>query len=73
VSPTAAPILLIHGDADLTVPFSQSEELLAAGIAAGMDIELVSVPDADHCFVGYPDVPSLVAQSVDWLASRLNA
>jgi len=73
VSPTAAPILLIHGDADLTVPFSQSEELLAAGIAAGMDIELVRVPDADHCFVGYPDVPSLVARSVDWLASRLNA
>lgn len=73
VSPTAAPVLLIHGDADLTVPFSQSEELLAAGIAAGMDIELVRVPDADHCFVGYPDVPSLVARSVDWLASRLNA
>jgi len=73
VSPTAAPILLIHGDADLTVPFSQSEELLAAGIAAGMDIELARVPDADHCFVGYPDVPSLVARSVDWLASRLNA
>jgi len=72
VSPTAAPMLLIHGDADLTVPFSQSEELLAAGTAAGMDIELVRVPDADHCFVGYPDVPSLVVQSVDWLAERLN-
>jgi len=71
VSPTAAPMLLIHGDADATVPFSQSEELLAAGLAAGMDIELIRVPDADHCFVGYGDVPSLVAQSVDWLAARL--
>lgn len=71
VSSAAAPMLLIHGDADMTVPFSQSEELLAAGIAAGMDIELVRVPDADHCFVGYPDVSALVAQSVDWLAKRL--
>jgi len=65
-------MLMIHGDADLTVPFSQSEELLAAGTAAGMDIELVRVPDADHCFVGYPDVPSLVARSVDWLADRMH-
>jgi acetyl esterase/lipase len=72
VGPTAAPMLLIHGDADLTVPFSQSAELLAAGTAAGMDIELVRVPDADHCFVGYADVPSLVAQSVDWLVKRLS-
>jgi len=72
VSPAAAPMLMIHGDADLTVPFSQSEELLAAGTAAGMDIELVRVPDADHCFVGYPDVPSLVARSVDWLADRMH-
>jgi len=71
VSSSAAPMLLIHGDADVTVPFSQSEELLAAGTAAGMDIELVRVPDADHCFIGYEDVPSLVAQSVDWLAKRL--
>jgi acetyl esterase/lipase len=71
VAPTAAPMLLIHGDADVTVPFSQSEELLAAGTAAGMDIELVRVPNADHCFVGSPDVPSLVAQSLDWLADRL--
>lgn len=71
VGADAAPMLLIHGDADTTVPFAQSESLLAAGKAAGMDIELVRVPAADHCFVGYADVPSLVAQSVDWLAKRL--
>lgn len=71
VNADAAPMLLIHGDADLTVPFAQSEDLLAAGKAAGMDIELVRIPDADHCFINYPDVPSVVAQSVDWLAERL--
>ena len=71
VAASAAPMLLVHGTADETVPFSQSEDLLAAGRAAGMDIDLVPVPDADHCFVGYDDVSGLVARSLDWLHQRL--
>jgi len=67
----AAPMLLVHGTADATVPFDQSERLLQAGRAAGMDIELRPVPGADHCFEGYDDIPTVVAGSIDWLIDRL--
>jgi acetyl esterase/lipase len=69
----AAPMLLVHGTADATVPFEQSERLLRAGQDAGMDIELRPVPGADHCFERYDDIPGAVAGSIDWLVDRLSA
>ena len=71
VNAGAAPMLLVHGDADTSVPISQSEDFVRAGRAAGMELEIVRVPGADHGFFGYPDVPALVVQSLDWLAERL--
>lgn len=43
-----APILLIHGKDDLTVPFDQSKAMDAALRAAGKPVELVVLPDEDH-------------------------
>lgn len=67
----APPCLLVHGDADGEVPVSQSLRLHELMLDAGVDSTLRIVPGADHCFVGYPDVPGLLKESVDYLGSRL--
>ncbi len=45
-----APMLIVHGTADDTVPLSQSETLAAALKTAGVEHELVVIPDAPHTF-----------------------
>jgi acetyl esterase/lipase len=42
------PFLLVHGDADKTVPFQQSEMMEAALRKAGVIVKLVRVPGAEH-------------------------
>jgi acetyl esterase/lipase len=42
------PFLLIHGDADKTVPYNQSELMEAALKKAGVTVKLVRVPGGDH-------------------------
>ncbi|MFM9961440.1 MAG: family 16 glycoside hydrolase [Planctomycetaceae bacterium] len=44
------PFLILHGTADKTVPVEQSEILAAALKNAGVEHELVLVPDAPHTF-----------------------
>lgn len=48
VSSDDPPFLLIHGDADKTVPFSQSEALEAALKKVSVTVKLVRVPGGDH-------------------------
>jgi acetyl esterase/lipase len=67
------PFLLFHGREDQVVPHSQSEALLRALTAAGGDAELRTVEGADHIFLGSPDVPAIVAESVDFLRRHLTA
>ena len=62
----------MHGEADGLVPIGQSEQLLAALQAAGVDAELVRVPGADHVFLGADPVP-LLEQAVAFLHARLTA
>jgi len=45
-----APMLIIHGTADETVPFSQSETLATALKSAGVEHQLLVVPDGPHTF-----------------------
>jgi acetyl esterase/lipase len=44
------PFLIIHGDADTTVPISQSKLLDAALKAKGVPVEFIVVPGATHVF-----------------------
>ena len=44
----APPFLIIHGTADATVPYEQSERLATALTDAGATAELVAVEGADH-------------------------
>ncbi|PPK63627.1 alpha/beta hydrolase [Actinokineospora auranticolor] len=65
------PFLLIHGLADTIVPHSQSEVLADRLRDSGTEVELHSVPGADHIFMGVRDVGPLVAESVAFLRDRL--
>ncbi|MDZ4802255.1 MAG: alpha/beta hydrolase [Bryobacteraceae bacterium] len=67
VSADDPPFLLIHGDADRTVPYSQSEALEAALKKVGVSVKLVRVPGGDHG----PDFPGNT-QKMDWPSMVVN-
>src|SRR2546422_5299967 len=48
VSAAASPILLMHGDADTTVSFAQSEAMEKALRAAGVPTQLLRIPGGAH-------------------------
>ncbi len=47
-----APVLLIHGDVDTTVPISNSETMLAALKESGVPADFITMPGAGHGFKG---------------------
>ncbi|MBT2472380.1 alpha/beta hydrolase [Streptomyces sp. ISL-66] len=67
------PFLLVHGTRDGLVPYSQSEQLAHALTRAGGDVTLTPVEDADHIFLGSPDIQQIVTDSVAFLARHLDA
>ncbi|WP_251059398.1 MULTISPECIES: alpha/beta hydrolase [unclassified Streptomyces] len=67
------PFLLIHGTQDGLVPYSQSEALAESLAGAGGEVTLRPVEGADHIFLGSPDIPRIVAESVAFLARHLGA
>ena len=52
------PLLLLHGEADIRVPISQSEELYVALKRRGKTVEFVRFPDCSHLFLrtGHPSL-----------------
>lgn len=46
------PFLLIHGEADQTVPVAQSHLAEARFKAAGVSVESIYIPGVDHSFIG---------------------
>jgi len=54
VGPGAPPMLLLHGDADSTVPHHQSVRFCEALEAAGGTAELFTAPGAAHAFFNRP-------------------
>jgi dipeptidyl aminopeptidase/acylaminoacyl peptidase len=62
-SPNAAPMLILHGTADQSVPYRQAEAMTAKLRAAGAQVELFTAPDAGHTFWSKPEwyEPSLHA------------
>lgn len=50
VSKDDPPMLIMHGEKDLSVPYNQSELLYAAMQKAGLDVALYKVVNADHGF-----------------------
>ena len=75
VSADDPPFLLIHGDGDKTVPYSQSEALEAALKNAGVAVKLVRVPGGDHGsdFPGNTQKMDWPAMTLEWFDSHLKA
>jgi acetyl esterase/lipase len=69
VSPSSAPILLIHGDADSSVPFEQSVMMENALKAAGVPTRLLRIPGGEHgpTFPGAKNPPDYMGEMVAWL------
>jgi acetyl esterase/lipase len=63
------PILILHGDADATVPYEQSVTLVKALKNAGDDAELITVPGGGHGFTT-GEMEQLWPQIFRWLKKR---
>src|SRR5262245_48915740 len=68
VSKDDPPILLMHGDADRTVPFHQSEMMEAALKKVNVPVKLIRVEGADHGpdFPGAKNPPDYKGEMVKW-------
>ena len=69
-----APCLLIHGDADLVVPYAQSEAFAEAMQGAEGTVRLMRVPGAGHRLPRLADGPEamqLLEAMIDWLDLHL--
>lgn len=72
--PGLPPFLLIHGDADTTVPLQQSVEFQAALRAAGVRCDLIVVPGAAHRLTDWHrHLPDHGARVTAWLRDVLGA
>ena len=74
ITPAAPPFLLIHGDADKTVPFAMTEAFLAKLKSAGVRTELLTVKGGGHSLVAWEKIdvsyqPAMIA----WLQQTLAA
>jgi acetyl esterase/lipase len=63
------PILVLHGDADATVPYEQSIALVKALKNAGDDAELITVPGGGHGFTP-AEMEQLWPRIFGWLKKR---
>jgi alpha-L-fucosidase 2 len=74
VQPGLPPFLLVHGTADMSVPYEQSLRLREALRSADVPCALVTVPDGTHGTRGWDrTLPGWRDQVVAWLASTLRA
>jgi dipeptidyl aminopeptidase/acylaminoacyl peptidase len=66
---TAPPFQLVHGSADVHVPFAQSERFAAALERAGVPVTFVPVDGADHFYstIDSEHLSELVDRSTDFL------
>jgi len=75
VSKDDPPFLLIHGDADRTVPFQQSEIMQTALREAGVLVKLIRIEGGDHgpTFPGAKNPPDYKAEIVKCFETHLRA
>lgn len=67
------PVLLIHGDRDEVVPYSQSKIFYEEGKKAGADVRLVPVKNGRHGFIPVegknltPDINDIIKRTYDFI------
>jgi acetyl esterase/lipase len=72
VSPGAAPSLIVHGDADTTVPMVEGEMMHAALMKAGVPASFIRIEGAGHGFEG-ADLKRANAAMVHWFERHLGS
>lgn len=65
-----APVLLLHGDADDTVPIASSEAVCSAAKAVQVSCTFVPFPGVDH-YLPYNTFDEVVQVTADWIRGRL--
>src|SRR5688572_33048876 len=70
VSPRSAPSLIVHGDADTTVPIDQGETMYAALMKAGVPASFMPVRGAGHGFEG-ADAERAFAALIQWFEQHI--
>jgi dipeptidyl aminopeptidase/acylaminoacyl peptidase len=68
------PVLLLHGEADLRCPISQSEEYFLVLKRLGKEVEFVRFPDCSHLFprTGHPKMrEEYMARTLAWFKKYL--
>lgn len=72
VRPGLPPFLLIHGDADKTVPIRQSKDFQAKLLANGDRCDLIVIPGAPHALATWKKLqPDYEARMIQWLREAL--
>jgi acetyl esterase/lipase len=73
VTPTTAPFLLLHGDADQAVPFRQSEMMEEVLRKVNVPVKLIRIPNGGHgpTFPSGQIPPDLNTEIVKWLDAHL--
>jgi dipeptidyl aminopeptidase/acylaminoacyl peptidase len=72
VSPSAAPSLIVHGDADEAVPIVEGETMHAALIKAGVPASFLRIEGAGHAFGG-ADLERVNAATIEWFERHLGS
>jgi dipeptidyl aminopeptidase/acylaminoacyl peptidase len=72
VSPGAAPSLIVHGDADTTVPMVEGETMHAALTKAGVPASFIRIEGAGHGFEG-ANLERASAAMVQWFQRHLGS
>jgi acetyl esterase/lipase len=70
VTPDDPPTLLIHGDADRTVPISHSQRMFQALQENAITSSFITLPGADHGFQG-ADLAQAQAATLKWFQETL--
>jgi rhamnogalacturonyl hydrolase YesR/acetyl esterase/lipase len=66
------PVLIIHGDADRTVPLIQSRQFQEKAVAAGVRCDLMIIPDGQHRLADLEQKdPGYPSRMMEWLKSHL--
>src|SRR5436190_2114459 len=66
-----SPVLLIHGDDDRNVRFSQSTDLVRRLAAQGVRFETLVIPDDTHHFLRYSNILTVDKATADFLERQL--
>jgi acetyl esterase/lipase len=73
VSPGSAPSIIVHGDADTSVPIEQGETMYVALTKAGVPASFIRIKGAEHGFAGAApaDLERAYAAQLEWFERHL--